>query len=281
MYMPDNGPPYPVKMLFDLKLVILSPTATPITLEANAEMGQWSPDGQKIVFRRYIGAGRAELYIRPGGKIADADFGLFQWVGSDTIAFGRDRLLQRLSISNGRILPALPLDVYVIGRDEPRKAILYSPDGNWLAYARGSQLRLMDSNGLGSHILSEVFDNTGSHGLGRANMAWSWDSRRLAYVESSPEGYGILKVFDINSMQSQEVVRLIGTLDRPAWFPDGNALMFGRSAGSPIADILVVTLSDHQLLQLGRGFYPELSPDGRRVAFQRSERDLWVMYLGH
>jgi len=96
-----------------------------------------------------------------------------------------------------------------------------SPDGRWIAYTDHDQrLWLFDTNKRRSMMVAE------SPQWGLGNIAWSPDSRWLAYGLDAPNGLRRILIHDLETQRSTPV-----TSDRyhswdPQWSPDGHWLYF-------------------------------------------------------
>jgi len=173
----------------------------------------WSPDGKRIAFARqdlHNREGFYEFYDDVFIAVMNAD-------GSDVTPLTRGDLSDRF--------PA------------------WSPDGRWIAYDRGQDLWLMDTEGRNVRRIAEEYSPNGH--------SWSPDGRAIAYtafafVEDDTYADGVrhdrtLFVASLDSDQIIEVVRYVshpvsntfrGTftiIRRPQWAPDGRSIMYERN----------------------------------------------------
>lgn len=267
----------------------------PQKLLENAAGARWSPDGRLFLFTRFLDYGRRELYLAdPDGanprRLAETDPSPVQWVGAGRIAYARDGLLRYLELATGKEVPAPDLSIHMArGAGERARTFLLSPDGQRLAYAEGHLLWLMDADG-GRRVLAA--DNADPR-----NLAWAPDGSELAYIGwkyigdaggSAPqlwmvnrEGTTPLKLVEGGSSEYYWI----------SWFPDSRTLLFTWWLGGGITPIMLVGLEgkdlaylaspgpSYQAAAIGSGFRPVVSPDGRKVAFERSSQGLWVAFL--
>lgn len=267
------------KPLFDLTLLSMSKRET-VKLVENAEDGQWSPGGTEILFRRYLEGTETELYVMPSAdpnsleKLANADLAEFGWVKQGILYYAQHSRLQQLDVSTKQSIESPFLDLQSFGGDIEPKVISYSSNGKKLAYGNGNELVIMDASGEGSQVISTSFFNL------QHNLRWSPDNRQLAYVEYLPESFFAIQVYDVESGKVKEIVREQSEITWLSWFPESNAILFNLHQGGANWLINVVTLDTHQTYSLTGGSHPSLSPDGRKVVFQRHDDDLWLLTLG-
>jgi Tol biopolymer transport system component len=96
------------------------------------------------------------------------------------------------------------------GNREPR----WSPDGRWLAFAKGEAgaIWVMREDGSDASLVAES---------GRAGFTWAPTDNRLTYAT----GEGVLWLVDVESGEQEEFSLPDWEISRFAWLPDGNALV--------------------------------------------------------
>jgi len=104
------------------------------------------------------------------------------------------------------------------GNREPR----LSPDGRWLAFAKGDAgaIWVMREDGSDASLVAES---------GRAGFTWAPAGNRLAYAT----GEGVLLLLDVESGEQLSLLDL--EVSRFAWLPDGNALILELWARQELA----------------------------------------------
>jgi len=214
------------------------------------------------------GSGRRRLTSNP----VDDDFPVWSPDGRK-VAFVRGFLNR----------PDPSFDVYVMNADGSGERRLtrnaawpaWSPDGRKIAFLRGfpADLYVMNADGSGERRLAR---NAGiSHPFGA--VAWSPDGRKIAFL-----GGGI-SVMNADGSRRRKLTSNPGDTF-PSWSPDGRKIAFVRSDGwsgrclpCPANARLYVMNSDGSgLRRLTYGEQidapPAWSPDGRKIAFERSHR---------
>ncbi len=113
---------------------------------------------------------------------------------------------------------------------------------------------------------------------------WTPDGKRIAFA-STREGYGI---YWISADGSGGVERLVSGGNKnvapQAWTSDGSTLIAVSDVGSTMLDIQYLSMEDdHELKPLLEGnymkFYPQLSPDGRWMAYVSDESGQFEVYI--
>ena len=173
----------------------------------------WSPDGRRIAFARQDLHNREGIYE----QYDDVFIAMMDADG------GNVKTLTEGGLSDG--YPA------------------WSPDGKWIAYDRGQDLWVMDTEGRNVRSIAVEYTPNGH--------SWSPDSKALAYttfafVEDETYSDGVrhdrtLFVTSLDSGRTVEVVRYVshpvsntsrGTftiIRRPQWAPDGRSIMYERN----------------------------------------------------
>ncbi|HET9729949.1 MAG TPA: hypothetical protein VFR41_11035, partial [Acidimicrobiia bacterium] len=189
---------------------------------------KWSPDGSKIVFvsdrdghdQLYtMSATDGSLVTRITNEAADSETPSWSPDGN-TVAFSRIG-------NNGG-------DIYAIAPDGTNEHSLiatgsnshpdWSPDGSQILYQHSYATYLANSNGTGSHVVS---DGSGNY---MVNAVFSPDGTRIAYT-SQPSGGGntTIRTMSVLGFDVQTVASASGfDLDQPNWSP-----MIGLSNSTP------------------------------------------------
>ncbi len=272
-------------LLGDLWLIPLDSTV-PRKLAANADWGKWSRGGQWIAYGSLIGPATQEVHImRDDGsdalKVTTADRSSVDWLSSDEIVYVKDSQLWVVGLQGKNpqaVFPAVSLDS---SQDD---TFLLSPTGLQLAYLRRSTLTLIGVNGTEPIELTSKLDS--NHG-NRPDLAWSPNDQRLAYIElgaSAPQ----LQVINVKDMRVNTVYTAEGShLRRPSWLSSSRVIFFSRyptgtETFACCAKIFAINDDGTGLNDLtgdrAPQQYPEVSPDGTKIAFFR-EGDLWVAFL--
>lgn len=259
----------------------------------------WSPDGRQIAFTRYsknafsiftmpaLGGTERRLYRGPdhlgGGLSWSSDGSLIAFTES------RESDPTRAWIS---VLSVADSNIRKISSPPPGwidRSPSYSPDGNRLAFIRAAvagvsnDIYVMSANGGPAKRLT--FDHRPMTG----SLAWTSDSREIVFASARGAQMGLW------------VVAAEGCIPRPIAGPVGEAewptipakidstLVYEQGIGK--ADVWQLDLKDashpHKapfalISEKGDKMRPELSPDGKKVAFE-SDRlgfwDIWTCYV--
>jgi TolB protein len=142
----------------------------------------------------------------------------------------------------------------------------FSPDGDRIAFTRGTPSRLFVMNADGSGA-RRVTDEQAEEG----EPAWSPDGRSIAYVRREP-GSSIREVWLVgpDGSQRRRLTKLNGVSQAPGWSPDGRQISFSANTTSNRFDIYTIGLDgkDARLLtSRDDSFEPSWSPDGKTIAF--------------
>ena len=160
----------------------------------------WSPDGQKIAFRRVVGV----IPCGTGGcGTADSDIYVMNADGS-----GQQNLTRKAAFRLGS--PA------------------WSPDGQKLAFQRRSkgtnwEIFVINADGSGQRNLTR----NRSHDM---DAAWSPDGRRIVF-RTTRHGKWEVYVMNANGSGQRRLTRTAANEARPRWSPDGRKIAFTREVG--------------------------------------------------
>ncbi len=159
-----------------------------------------------------------------------------------------------------------------------------SPDGRSIAFSIRqdgcSLLEIMQADGSGVHVLSDVLDLEGA-------PAWSPDGRFITIAANKPDAHGTPHLFQVPVDGRSPAVLVDGYSRDPAWSPDGRFVLYsGPDVGTRFAvKSLATQVSSAALpaLTLTRGArHLALLQGGRTVVFLQGDiqhKNLWQMDL--
>ncbi len=177
---------------------------------------------------------------------------------------------------------------------------VWSPDGRWIAFVRDVSdvqhtLLVMPALGGAEQKLTDMsFDKGGGQGwetlMGVTTvLAWSPDSRRIAYVDTPAPGEPVaLSAISIETGEKRSLTRParphVGDMF-PSFSPDGKRISFTRLLGVLTGDIFVTELSDMKpsgerrlTADSSENIYPVWIPGGRDLAFSSTRSGTRVLW---
>jgi Tol biopolymer transport system component len=248
----------------------LRPLTTPSRADGGDSQADWSADGRKLVFRRFVDSGlageRVDLYV----------------VNADGTGL---RNLTRVSCT---------------GLCRTNEEPAWAPNGKRIAFVRtigplpanGGPppivgIFLMNADGTHVQQVSQRRPNSGTEDHA---PAWSPDGRRIAFMRANntakPPGASVVYVMNADGTHAG-VLRTMSHrwpgAGAPAWSPDGTRILYSTSCwfgdcGQPRTGAQLFTIrSDgsgfHQVTRLSGNVGPgRWSPDGKQIVFARNAR---------
>ncbi|HEX2208590.1 MAG TPA: hypothetical protein VHG93_12970 [Longimicrobium sp.] len=235
---------------------------------------RWSPDGSRIAFAQSTGRDDpATRIIHPDGRIetvaARKTVGPLAWLpdGSGVVTSQLDAVDPYRTYSD---LYRVPLTRHT--RRLTRAERLAEPDvardGRIVAIRNGGEANaivLLDAEGRQARTLVPAATD-----VWWSAPRWSPDASRIAVSRQRTGGLYDVVVMDADGGVVRELTRDRALDMNPAWSPDGRYVLFS-SDRTGIPNLYAFDLTAGQLLQvtnvLTGAFQPDVSPDGRWIAF--------------
>jgi TolB protein len=276
----------------------------PIELEGSLQNASWSPDGEAIVFTRFVEAYNeepADLFI---AEVADGSFGELVSDGSGNVNLPGsvwNEATEQIVFSSSRD----PHDeIYVIDDggstgDEVRVTVRddyvayepsFSPDGEWVVFE--SHLLDQEDNGV---IMKFRVDGTGDYiALTDENddcrqPNWAPAGDRILYQRFDGDRWDIWVMND-DGTGVTTVTDGTGDKTDASFSPDGDWIVYSSDEGElDLANIFIIPTvgGDSERVTEWAGYdgAPSWSPDGSRIAFESYAGDpddspgttLWVV----
>lgn len=245
----------------------------------NATGDGFSLDGQLMLYRSLTNEKTGDLHILKADGTPVAEIKDIDWVGTgftknNNIIYQKDHALW-LADSNGETIKKIR-DTNYLGINE--RNIYPSPDGDWVAYANGTELHLLSTRNSSEEVLSESYSGD------PLAVVWESDSKKVAFTSAEEVNVGLwIKTI------GQEGMKSLAKGKDENWTSisvSGNKVYFektpvGADVGSE-ANIAVVNLEDAKLSYLTKNSdeerKPRVSPDGKSLIFVR-DYNIWIESL--
>ena len=227
----------------------------------------WSPDASRFAYSHIVVEGQGQSFristAAPDGSnvvtVTSGDYGATSpsWSPDGkqiafTYAKGNSQQIGVINAdgTNLRQITAI---------DSPSQRPIWSPKGDKIACLQNMQLTIIGTDGtviksLSSPLIQRV-DYPGS---------WSPDGTRLVFAAVVGNGYGIFAVSDDLTNLTQLGAGLSGSLNFPAWSPNGRKIAFSQSGN---AGIYTINSDGSEARFVVKGGYPSWSPDSASIAY--------------
>lgn len=155
----------------------------------------------------------------------------------------------------------------------------FSPDGSRVAFSRGGDIWVVDTDGAEPRrIIEDAYSG------GNGGAVWSPDGSRIAFT-TGKTGFSQVGVVDVSTGDVTAITLTPQEHGGVNWSPDGTQLVFVRNTGLGMSQEVVVAAADgsgrERVVTRGLGMRrsPFFSPDGRWIAFVETTTtrtpDLW------
>jgi TolB protein len=161
--------------------------------------------------------------------------------------------------------------------------VAWSPDGKYIASARGGDIYVMDTDGSNPRNLTE-------YGAGDQEPAWSPDGQHIAFSSNRAERISVqayamdIFVMNVDGSEPRNLTDSATNDIAPVWSPDGSQIAFQSDRdGNWEIYVMEVDGTNPQNLTNHESFLddsPAWSPDGRYIAFgsdRSRDREIYVM----
>ena len=191
--------------------------------------------------------------------------------------FKEEKDTRRLFLVVGGVVLAVAGLIYWGGRATPGApavtrdgAPAWSPDGKQIAYysevgGKPADLFVMDATGSNTRQLTKTPEAEGY-------PAWSPSGRELAFESHTADGNFDVYVMNADGSNVRRLTRDPKRDVAPAWSPDGLKIAFMSDRAGKEFNLYLMNLDGSGVEQLTSGetdWFPQFSPDGRRIAFHR------------
>ncbi len=230
----------------------------------------WSPDANWIIYTSYAARNPDLIMIDASGKKRQT---LHRLPGLNAApAWSPDMQKIALVLSKDQ-----NSEVYILNRDRQLKRLTrhfnidtspaWSPDGKKIAFTSdrsgtgAPQIYIMDSvKGDQSKVTRISFGSSYND-----NPAWSPNGDQIAYTSRVGKRFQI-RIYDLNTRQSQVVTKGSGSCEQPSWSPDGRFIIY-RKRENDRYNLFIQKVGNSGARQLtfsGKGHSPAWSPYSKR-----------------
>jgi Tol biopolymer transport system component/C-terminal processing protease CtpA/Prc len=245
----------------------------PVTLTRGWESVRIAPDGKKVAF-----IARGEVFAA-GTKDGGDALRITRSLSADgPVVWGRDSrsvffIAQRDGASPIVRAPVLGGTETVIVPAGDNAHLTVSPDGKLVAYTRnGGELHVVGADGTNDRVLARGVFSRAPFAGGKA-IAWSPDSRWIAYLNTGTRGFDNVWVVAAEGGEARQVSFLASSFANGLeWAPDGTWLLYQTSQRTEEAQLVRVDLvprSPRYREDLFRDLFA--APDTTKPAPRRTE----------
>jgi Tol biopolymer transport system component/DNA-binding winged helix-turn-helix (wHTH) protein len=246
--------------------------------------GTWTPDGRYFLFGSLRDGVWALWAQREGGwapwshsntvQLTSAPSSIWGALpvrdGSRLLAYGNEGEVehQRYDANSHQYLP-FPAEAIARG-------LRFSPDGQWVAYQRVTDLTLWRSKFDGEDRVQLV-----GAPLKAGQAQWSPDGLKIAFEGRLPDEDQRVYVVNAEGGPAEPIVRQPGIQGVPAWSPDGKSIAFSASGHDANANgdgsgIFVMDWATRNVVKLAGSeklTSPMWSPDGKYLCAKTYQQD--------
>jgi len=253
-------------------------------LAADAFGARWSEDGKMILYLSTPDADTQDVYVmnEDGSnqtKVASGERGEVYWLPHRRIAYPRENRIWVADTTGKSAILAEKIELIHSPKARRYNPYFPSPDGDKIAFIDKGRLLIVKLDGTQVKITDDLTD----YSRADLSVSWSPSGEKLTYITGGNQP----KLWIVNAEGSDPTMLVSGEMEffeHPRWFPDGKAILFSRfpTGTEKYFSIYVVNDDGSGLKDLtgdrGTQEFPELSPDGRKVAFFR-EGNLYIAFL--
>ena len=147
----------------------------------------------------------------------------------------------------------------------------WSPDGRRIAYMSADAIAVGPATPRRRWRRDRIVTPVGSW------PAWSPDGGRIAFIRREQDAVNSLSVVGVRGGRVRRLVVTNDSLEWPSWSADGRHVLYSTNVPSDPVRLRMwrVRASGGQPRALGQGRSPDVSPDGRKIAFVDGD-DVWT-----